>query len=96
MFENHGEYICPNPTESYLTNAERPHPSVYKLHCKSAGFDPYTTTKALFKSPKSFLTVNPILSNSTDNISPIDFLTGSSLRIKMVISIGVPLISHLP
>ena len=51
MFENHGEYICPNPIESYFTNAERPHPSVYILQSKFAGLEPYTTTNALFKSP---------------------------------------------
>ena len=95
MLENHGEYICPNPIESYLTNAELAHPSVYRLHFKSDGFEPYTTTNALLRSPKSFLMTNPILSNSTDKISPIDFLIGSSLLIKIVISIGFSLITHL-
>ena len=94
MLENQGAYICPNPTESYLTNAERPHPSVYKLHFKSEGFEPYTTTNALLRSPKSFLMVNPIFCNSAAKISPIDFLTGSSLLIKIVISIGFPSICH--
>ena len=95
MFENHGAYICPSPAESYLTNAERPHPSVYRLHFRSAGSDPYTTTKALLRSPKSFLTANPILSSSTDSISPMDFLTGSSLLINILISMSSPLICHL-
>ena len=51
MFENHGAYIWPMPTESYLTKAELPHPSVYMCHLRSAGSEPYTTAKALLRSP---------------------------------------------
>ena len=96
MFENHGEYIWARPVESYLTNADRAHPSVYRCHSRSAGLDPYTTTKALLRSPNSFLTANPIRSSSDTSISPIAFLTGSSLRMKTVRVTGSPSISHVP
>ena len=88
IFENHGAYICASATESYLVNPELPQPSVYRCHFCSAGSEPYTSTNALFKSPNSFSTTNPIDSSLDDNISPIAFLAGSSLLIKNVITIG--------
>src|SRR5574338_374776 len=96
MFENHGAYICARPSGSYFTNADRPaNPSVYRFHFISAGSDPYTTTYALLRSPKSFFTVNPIFSNSDDITSPIDLRTGSSFLIKYVTVTGFPRYIHL-
>ena len=95
MFENQGEYICANPVESYFTKSDRAHASVYKFHLRSDGFEPYAIMYALLRSPKSFFTVNPLFSNSTAKISPIDFLTGSSLLMNIVIVIGSLFICHL-
>ena len=96
MFENHGEYIWLSPVESYLTNADFAHPSVYRLHFRSAGSEPYTTTKALLRSPNSLCTANPIRSSSDASISPIDFRTGSSLRMKNETETGSEPAIHAP
>ena len=96
MLENQGEYICASPAESYRTKPLRPHPSVYRCHCCSAGSEPYTTTNALFRSPNSLFTTNPAFSSSSESVSPMDFLVGSSLRITNVSSTGLPSIVHTP